>query len=84
MVGRDSITMFSTREEQSKLLSAYRRAVSHYSTAVEAMEAAGETVSKEEYHRMRGYVEQSRMISEQARIALNHHLSEHGCMDRLG
>jgi hypothetical protein len=60
--------MFSTCEEQSKLLSAYRRAVSHYYTAVEAMEAASETVSKEEYHRMRGYVEQSRAISEQARI----------------
>jgi hypothetical protein len=75
--------MFSTCEEQSKLLSAYRRAVSHYSTAVEAMEAAGETVSKEEYHRVRGYVEQSRMISEEARVNLDRHLSEHGCLNRL-
>jgi hypothetical protein len=75
--------MFSTCEEQSKLLSAYRRAVSHYSTAVEAMEAASETVNNAEYLRMRGYVEQSRVISEQARIALDHHLSEHGCLDRL-
>ena len=75
--------MFSMCEEQSKLLSAYRRAVSHYSTAVEAMEAASETVSKEEYHRMRGYVEQSRMISEQARINLDHHLAEHGCVETI-
>jgi hypothetical protein len=77
----DSITMFSTCEELSKLLAAYRRAVAHYNTAVEAMEAASETVSREEYHRMRGYVEQSRMISEQARIKLDQHLSEHGCVE---
>jgi hypothetical protein len=75
--------MFSMCEEQSKLLSAYRRAVGHYNTAVEAMEAASETVTKAEYHRMRGYVEQSRVISEEARIALDRHLSEHGCLDRL-
>ena len=49
----------------------------------EAMEAASETVSKEEYHRMRGYVEQSRVTSEQARINLDQHLSEHGCVDSV-
>ena len=62
-------------------MAAYQRAVSLFSTALDALQKARGTVSQAEYQRMRGYVEQSRLFSEQARIDLERHIQEHGCRD---
>ncbi len=71
-------------EKHAALLQAYQKAVSQLRTALDALQAAIPTAPKEEYHRMRGYMEQSRVSAEQARIDLETHVREHGCQDRPG
>jgi hypothetical protein len=66
-------------EEHHRLLGAYQRAVNTFSLALDALGASRGTLEKAEYQRMAGYVEQSRLNSEQARIDLQRHDAEHGC-----
>jgi hypothetical protein len=66
-------------EHHRELLDLYRQAVSRFSATLEALRASQGTVSKQEYDRLYGYVEQARMASEQARLALERHVAEHGC-----
>jgi len=66
-------------EEQARLTEAYDKAVSSFSMALDALQAAIRTTPKEEYNRLRHYVELARVFSEQTRIDLERHIHEHGC-----
>ena len=66
-------------DRHGELLSAYQKAVALFSTTLDALQAARSTASKAEYDRMRNYVEQTRLISEDARMDLERHVAEHGC-----
>lgn len=66
-------------EHHRELLDLYQKAVSRFSTTLEALQAAHATVSKQEYGRLYGYLEQARIASEQARLDLERHVAEHGC-----
>ena len=70
-------------ERYGELLAAYQKAVALFSTTLDALQAGRATNAKEEYERMRSYVEQTRLIAENARMDLERHVAEHGC-DSLG
>jgi hypothetical protein len=67
-------------DEYGSLLSEYQKAVSRFSTTLVALEAGRRTVGRAEYARMLGYVDQARLYSERARINLEKHTAEHGCL----
>ena len=66
-------------EHHRELLDSYQHAVSRFSAALEALKASQATVSKQEYDRLYGYVEQARIACEEARLTLERHVAEHGC-----
>ena len=66
-------------ERHRELLDLYQKQVAHYSAALEAFQLARRTATKPDYDRHYGYVEQSRMKAEQARLNVEEHVSEHGC-----
>ena len=66
-------------DRHRELLDSYQQAVSRFSATLEALRAAHGTISKQEYGRLYGYVEQARGTSEQARLDLERHIAEHGC-----
>jgi hypothetical protein len=66
-------------EEHRDLLKAYREAVATFSRTLEALETARATAARAEYQRMARRVEEARLDSEKARIALEKHTAEHGC-----
>jgi hypothetical protein len=66
-------------ERHWELLEAYQKAVALFSTTLDALQLSRATVKKVEYDRMRNYVEQTRLISEDARMDLERHVAEHGC-----
>ncbi len=66
-------------ERHWELLEAYQKAVALFSTTLDALQASRATVKKDEYERMRAYVEQTRLIAEDARMDLERHIVEHGC-----
>jgi RNase P subunit RPR2 len=70
-------------DRHSELLAAYQKAVALFSMTLDALQAGRATVEKQEYERMRSYVEQTRLIAEDARMELERHVAEHGC-DSLG
>ena len=70
-------------ERHTELLAAYQKAVALFSTTLDALQLARSTASKAEYDRMRGYVEQTRLLAENARIDLEVHVAEHRC-DSIG
>jgi RNase P subunit RPR2 len=70
-------------EKHAALLQVYQKAVSQMSTALDALQAAIATAPREEYARMRRYVEQSRIAAKRARLDLEKHVREHGCNDGL-
>jgi hypothetical protein len=66
-------------EEHARLLNGYLQSVATFSTTLNAIAAAGASVPRDEYDRLAGYVEQSRLKSDQARTDLERHATEHGC-----
>ena len=66
-------------ERHSQLLEAYQKAVALFSMTLDALQAGRSTATKVDYDRMRHYVEQTRLIAENARIDLEQHVLEHGC-----
>jgi len=66
--------------EHRALLDTYHKAVALYSTAVEALKASRGTTSKDDYARHYGYVEQTRLKAEQARLDLENHVVTHRCV----
>jgi hypothetical protein len=66
-------------EERCSLLKIYQETVATFSTTLYALEAARSTVSRVEYERLAGYVDQARLNSEVAREDLEKHNVEHRC-----
>jgi hypothetical protein len=66
-------------EHHRELLDMYQKAVSRFGATLEALRVSQGTISKQEYDRLYGYVEQARMASEQARLDLERHVAQHGC-----
>ena len=68
-------------EKRNSLLAAYQRAVKHYSAAVGTLQKARGITSQADYETMYIDVEQSRQTAEEARIDLERHTREHGCLE---
>ena len=66
-------------DRHRELLDLYQNAVSRFSATLEALRASQGAISKQEYGRLYGYVEQARTASEEARLNLEQHVAEHGC-----
>jgi hypothetical protein len=66
-------------EQHWELLAAYQKAVVLFSTTLDALQSSRATLVQDEYKRMRNYVEQTRLLAEDARIDLDRHVAEHGC-----
>ncbi len=65
--------------ERERLWRLYHFAVSDYSRATKVFETRKGVVSKADYDRLRKFIEESRLKSEEYRIALEKHCAEHGC-----
>ena len=66
-------------ERHATLLSKYQKAVATFSSTLTALEEARATLSRDEYQRIAGYVDQARIEAEHARIELERHIEECGC-----
>jgi hypothetical protein len=67
-------------ERHGELLSAYRQAVDMFGANLTALHVARSSgVAKAEYERLRTCMEETRLISEVARLDLERHVTEHGC-----
>jgi hypothetical protein len=65
--------------EKERLHSAYRIAVGDYTRSFDITQAVSGTTHSREYERLRSYVESARLKAEEARMALESHIAEHGC-----
>jgi hypothetical protein len=66
-------------EERSRLLQAYNEATREFSDRVSALNARIGVTPKHEYDLMERASEDARLKSEQARIAYERHVADHGC-----
>jgi hypothetical protein len=66
-------------EEKFKLLRAYDDATRGFSDKVAALNAKIGVTPKHEYDLLERDVEDARLTSEQARIAYERHVADHGC-----
>ena len=66
-------------EEKSALLQAYNDATRWFSDRVAALNAKIGVTPKHEYDTLERDVEDARLASEQARIAYERHVADHGC-----
>jgi hypothetical protein len=60
-----------------RLVRAYQKSVTVFSTALEALQAARAATVKIEYQRMWGYVQEAKASAEEAREDLDKHTQEH-------
>ena len=63
-------------------MTVYPRTVRSFGISLDALQAAI-AIAPEHSQGVEEYVEQSRAISEQARINLDKHIDEHGCQDQI-
>jgi hypothetical protein len=66
-------------EEKARLLTEYKAATSAFSEAVKGLHRKIGTCPKEEYKRLERIANEARVKSEQARLALEQHISTHRC-----
>jgi hypothetical protein len=66
-------------EEKCRLLREYDSATADFSRAVQVLHSRLGVLSREEYAKLKHFSEHSRLRSEQARLALERHVSEHKC-----
>jgi hypothetical protein len=66
-------------EEKDHLSRAYGFAASDYVRAAALLNKRTGVMSKQDYEEIRTYAEKVRDLAEQARIALERHIAEHGC-----
>ena len=64
---------------KERLIQKYNDATKNYSRALNTLRAKMGTSSKPQYQQMLQESEEARERSEQARLALQRHVSEHGC-----
>ena len=65
--------------EKERLHRDYSVAVSDYQRAFAVMSERVGMLKKGEYENIRSYIEKAREKSEDARLALDRHIAEHGC-----
>ena len=68
-----------TCEEKDRLSRAYSFAASDYFRAVSLLSKRTGVMRRQDYEEIRQYAEKMRTLVEQARIALERHIAEHGC-----
>jgi len=66
-------------EEKSRLLREYNSATTDFSRAVQVLNTRLGVLSKDEYDKLKQFSDESRLRSEQARLALERHVSTHKC-----
>jgi hypothetical protein len=66
-------------EERSRLLQSYNDATREFSDRVSALNARIGVTPKHEYDLLERASEDARLKSEQARIAYERHVADHGC-----
>jgi hypothetical protein len=57
----------------------YRAAAEEYSRTVNMLRSHAGVLSKTEYDNILDFIEKARERTEAARVALDRHISEHGC-----
>jgi hypothetical protein len=62
-----------------QFLDAYRAATAVFSSRLTLLNDRMGTSSRDEYERLRQQVDEARVGSEQARLALERHVADHGC-----
>jgi hypothetical protein len=70
-------------EEKTRLVMEYESATSRFSEAVKELHRKIGTSPKEEYKRLERLSTEARVMSEQARLTLEQHISSHRCR-RIG
>ena len=65
--------------EKYRLWRAYSFAIADFSRAVQVLNRCTGTMDREEYERLRNFVNQAEWTSEQAQRELERHAAEHGC-----
>jgi len=65
--------------EKANLLNEYDTAAAEFSRTVTVLNRRMGIMSREDYVRILRFSEQARIRSEQARLALERHVNEHGC-----
>lgn len=68
-----------TCAEKRRLLQLFEAQTTAFATAVATLNRRIGTASKEQYAELRRAVEEARLSSEHARLALEAHLAEHNC-----
>jgi hypothetical protein len=68
-----------TCAEKQRLLQVYEVQTTAFATAVGSLNRRMGTVSKVEYGELCRAVEEARLTSEHARLALEEHVANHGC-----
>lgn len=66
-------------KEKARLVVDYEAKTARFSRAVTVLQSKMATSPKEEYYRLQRLVDKARVESEGARLALERHISEHGC-----
>jgi hypothetical protein len=66
-------------KEKQKLLGDYQSATVQFAAAVDRLHCWRATSAREEYEEFRRASEDARLVSEKARLALEEHVSSHGC-----
>ncbi|HWE49697.1 MAG TPA: hypothetical protein VG273_07915 [Bryobacteraceae bacterium] len=66
-------------EEKARFLRAYSFSVSDYNRAVMLLQERSGVMSREEYEKLRTFVENTRELVENCRMALEAHTADHGC-----
>ena len=72
-------TLVQPCEEKTKLVEEHHRAALAYSRALRALNQQRKGSSAAEYQRLRKTVDDEAANSEKARLALQHHQTEHRC-----
>jgi hypothetical protein len=67
-------------KEYIRFLQEYQHSVALYSSALATLDEARATVLLDQYHQMTLYVDELRLKSEMARMELEKHVREHGCV----
>ena len=70
---------YSECEQKQRLLHKYETAVSEYSRSVSVLKNRLGVLEREEYVRIQRFTEEARVRAEEARIALEKHVQQHGC-----
>ena len=65
--------------EKRLLLKAYQLATASFSNQLTMLHERIGTTARDEYESLRRAVDAERVRSEQARLALEHHVADHGC-----